>query len=170
MLCALICGTCIVLLQIAKTRAMKLSCSKFFKVLFSQQLSNLLHSTKLIFKVAKGIFTGCTCTGLPFYIYHSYWQLFTVSHIVTIFHCCYGYSSYCHACHLLCTPFIGIFHCYTLVPHPVAMTVFWRGWEELESWWYKISLISSYLELDHMCATWKTCWRGRRVKLIWPDE
>ena len=68
MLCALICGTCIALLQITKTRAMKLSCSKFFKVLFLQQLSNLLHSTKLIFKVAKGIFTGCTCTGLPFYI------------------------------------------------------------------------------------------------------
>lgn len=68
MLCALICGKCIALLQIEKTRAIKLSCSKFFKVLFSQQLSNLLHSTKLIFKVVKGIFTGCTCTGLPFYI------------------------------------------------------------------------------------------------------
>ena len=37
---------------------------------------------------------------------------------------------------------------------------------------YKISLMSSYLELGHARATWKARWRGRRVysKFIWPAE
>ena len=118
---------------------------------------------------------------------------FTVSHIVTIFHYCYSYSSYCHACHLLCKPFTCIFHCpltalhthngcsYTLVPRPVEVAVLWRGWERLEPppplppnflcptsryilGRYEISLISSYLELDHVCTTWSMKGTMKRQK------
>ena len=32
--------------------------------------------------------------------------------------------------------------------------------------WYKISLMSSYLELGHARATWKARWRGRRVYIV----